>query len=240
MPENTLAAFSGALAAGAERLELDVHMTADEEVIVLHDPDLERTTNGQGLAARLRLSEIRELDAGFQFESADGQHPFRGRKIRIPTLAEVLAHFPQVPLNIELKLDEPALVAGVKRVLERHKAMERVLLTAEEQPLMERIRASMPDVLTGMCTHEAIEFWGNGGNPGYRALGFALQIPVEYAGIPVITQQFVDVAHRVNLEVHAWVINDEAEMRHLVRLGVDGIMTDFPHLAARVLGRQGA
>lgn len=237
MPENTLGAFSEALAAGAERLEMDVHLTADEEVIVLHDADLDRTTDGRGPAARLRLSEIRELDAGYQFESPDGGHPFRGRKMRIPTFAEVLTHFSSVPLNIELKVDEPVLVSAVKRLLERHGAMGRVLLAAEGQSLMQRIRAAMPDVLTGMCMQEVLEFLGNGGNPGYRAPGFALQIPVSYAGIPIITPQMVSIAHAVNLEVHAWVINEEAEIRELVEMGVDGIMTDFPRLAANVLRR---
>jgi len=237
MPENTLPAFSQALAAGADRLELDVHLSADEEVIVLHDPDVERTTDGRGLVGQLRLCELRELDAGYQFEAADGQHPFRGRRIRIPTFAEVLAHFSKVPLNIELKVDEPALIAAMKRLLERHDATSRVLLAAEQQPLMDRIRTALPDVLTGMSAQEVLEFWGNGGNPGYRARGYALQIPVTYAGIPILTPQFVEVAHGANLEVHAWVINDEAEMRHVVAMGVDGIMTDFPHKAAMVLGR---
>lgn len=237
MPENTLPSFSEALAAGADRLELDVHLTADEEVIVLHDPDLDRTTDGKGPASRLRLSEIRELDAGYQYASTEGNRPFRGRRIRVPTFAEVLTHFPNVPLNIELKLDEPALVSAMKWLLERYDAMSRVLLAAESQSLMDRIRTAMPRVLTGMCSAEVLEFWGNGGNQGYRPPGFALQIPVEYAGIPVITPRFVEVAHTVNLEVHAWVINDETEMRSLVDMGVDGIMTDFPRRAAMVLGR---
>jgi len=238
MPENTLPSFSQALAAGADRLELDVHLSADEEVIVLHDPELDRTTEGKGLASRLRLAELRELDAGYQFESPNGEHPFRGRKIRIPTFAEVLAHFPKVPLNVELKVDEPVLVSAMKRLLDRHDAWARVLLTAESQPLMDRIREVMPDVLTGMSANEVLEFLGNGGNSSYRARGVALQVPVTYAGIPIITQQFVNIAHAAHLEVHAWVINEEAEMRDLVRLGVDGIMTDFPHVAAAVLGRK--
>lgn len=238
MPENTLPAFTEALAAGADRLEMDVHLSADEEVVVLHDPELDRTTDGKGPVARLRLREIREIDAGYQFESSPGRHPFRGHKMRIPTFAEVLTHFPTVPLNIELKVDEPALVSAMKRLLDRHDAWSRVLLTAETQSLMDRIRAAMPQILTGMCVQEVLEFWGNGGNLGYVAKGFALQVPVTHGGIPVITKQFVDVAHAANLEVHAWVINEEPEMRRLLGLGVDGIMTDFPRLAAAVLGRK--
>ncbi len=237
MPENTLPAFSEALAAGVDRLEMDVHLTADEEVVVFHDPNVDRTTNGKGPLGRLRLSEIRQLDAGYQFEAPDGSWPFRERRIRVPTLAEVLTHFPKAPLNIEIKVDEPALIAATERLLDRYEARSRVLLAAETQSLMDKIRARMPDVLTGMSMPEVLEFLGNGGNPGYSARGFALQVPVEYAGIPIITKHFVDVAHVCGLEVHAWVINDEAEMQSLVEMGVDGIMTDFPRRAAKVLAR---
>ncbi|MDC3955912.1 glycerophosphodiester phosphodiesterase [Polyangium jinanense] len=237
-PENTLPAFAAALAAGADRLELDVHLTADEEVIVLHDEDVARTTDGAGPASKKRFSETRELDAGYGFQDPDGAYPFRGRGIRIPTLAEVLTSFPGVPLNIELKDDAESLVSAVQWVLHRHEGRERVLLTAEPGSLMEKIRRRIPGVLTGMCLPESLEFLCNGGNPGYVARGFALQVPTSLAGIPIVTPYFVEVAHACGLEVHAWVINEEAEMRALVAMGVDGIMTDFPELGARVLGRQ--
>ncbi|MRG97714.1 glycerophosphodiester phosphodiesterase [Polyangium spumosum] len=236
-PENTLPAFAAALAAGADRLELDVHLTADEEVIVLHDEDVARTTDGAGPASKMRLGEIKELDAGHHFRDPDGELPFRGRGIRVPTLAELLTSLPDVPLNIELKVDDEALVSAVKWLLDRHDARERVLLTAEPGSLMAKIRRRMPAVLTGMCLPESLEFLCNGGNPGYVARGFALQVPTDHAGIPIVTPHFVAVAHACGLEVHAWVINDEAEMRALLAMGVDGIMTDFPEMGARVFGR---
>ncbi|MDI1478326.1 glycerophosphodiester phosphodiesterase [Polyangium sp. y55x31] len=237
-PENTLPAFAAALAAGADRLELDVHLTADEEVIVLHDDDVARTTDGEGPAAKKRFSEVRDLDAGYRFRDPDGAYPFRGRGIRIPTLAELLTALPGVPLNIELKMDEEALVSAVQWVLDRHDARERVLLTAEPGSLMEKIRRRIPGVLTGMSLPESLEFLCNGGNPGYVARGFALQVPTSFSGIPIVTPHFVEVAHTCGLEVHAWVINEEAEMRALLAMGVDGIMTDDPELGARVFGRR--
>ena len=238
-PENTLPAFAAALAAGADRLELDVHLTADEEVIVLHDEDVSRTTDGAGPASKKRLSEIRDLDAGYHFVDPDGVFPFRGRGIRVPTLAELFASLTDVPLNIELKVDDEALVAAVRAVLDRYEARGRVLLTAEPGSLMEKIRRGIPGVLTGMCLPESLEFLCNGGNPGYVARGFALQVPTSHAGIPIVTPHFVEVAHACGLEVHAWVINEEAEMRALLAMGVDGIMTDYPEMGARVLGRRG-
>jgi glycerophosphoryl diester phosphodiesterase len=238
-PENTLRAFGDALRVGADRLELDVHLTADEEVIVLHDEDVSRTTDGAGPASKLRLSEIRDLDAGYRFEAPDGTFPFRGQGIGVPTLSEVFQSFPGTPLNIELKVDDDALVEAVKRLLDRHAAETQVLLTSEPGTLMEKIRRRIPGVLTGMCLPESLEFLCNGGNPGYVARGFALQVPTSLSGIPIVTPHFVAVAHACGLEVHAWVINEEAEMRALLAMGVDGIMTDDPELGARVLGRRG-
>lgn len=237
-PENTMPAFAAALAAGADRLELDVHLSADGEVVVFHDHHLERTTNGAGPIARLRLSEILGLDAGFQFEDAEGGRPFRGQGYRVPTFEEVLSAFPGVPLNVELKEDDEELVAAMSRLLEKHAAREQVLLAAEKGSLMEKIRRAIPGAITGMSLPEVLEFMGSGGNPGYTPRGFALQVPVSMAGLPIVTPHFVDVAHACGLEVHAWVINEAEEVRILVEMGVDGIMTDFPGMAAGVLGRR--
>ena len=188
----------------------------------------------------MSLAEILALDAGFRFEGAGGEHPYRGRGLRVPTFDEVLGAFPDVPLNVELKEDDMALVEATARLLEKHAARERVLLAAETGSLMTKIRNNIPGALTGMSLPEVLEFMGSGGNPGYRPRGFALQVPTSMAGLPIVTPYFVKVAHACKLEVHAWVINDEAEMRALVEMGVDGIMTDFPGLGARVLGRRAA
>ncbi|UQA59336.1 glycerophosphodiester phosphodiesterase [Polyangium aurulentum] len=239
MPESTLPAFTAALAAGADRLELDVHASADGEVVVFHDDTLDRTTSGAGPVARLRLEEIRALDAGYHLMAPDGSRPFRGRGYRVPTFAEVLEAFPDVPLNIEIKVDDVGLVDAVRRLLERFGAMERVLLAAESGALMEKIRARIPGVVTGMSLPEVLEFMGSAGLPAYRPRGTALQVPVSYAGVPIVTRHFVEAARAAGVEVHVWVINDEAEMDALLDLGVDGIMTDFPELGARVLARRG-
>ncbi len=239
LPESTLPAFAAALAAGAERLELDVHASADGEVVVFHDDTVERTTDGAGPIRRLSLAQIRALDAGWGFVAPDGSRPFRGRGHRVPTLAEVLEAFPDVPLNVEIKADDTALVEAVRRLLERFGAMERVLLAAESGALMDKIRARIPGVATGMSLPEVLEFMGSAGLPGYLPRGKALQVPVCYAGVPIVTGHFLDAARALSLEVHVWVIDEEAEMEALLDLGVDGIMTDYPDRGARVLARRG-
>lgn len=237
IPENTIEAFEAALRAGADRLELDVHLSADGEVMVFHDHDLERTTNARGPIAARSREEIQNLDAGYHFESPHGDKPFRGKGLRVPTFAEVLAQFPETPLNVEIKENDPKLVQAVSDLFDRYGAKERVLLAAESHSLMKKIRAMIPGAITGMSLEEVLEFMGSGGNPGYAPQGFALQVPTEISGLPIITRHFVDIAHALGVEVHAWVINEEAEMQSLVQLGVDGIMTDFPAKAAKALGR---
>ena len=237
-PENTLPAFRAALEAGADRLEMDVHLSSDGNVVVFHDNDLDRTTNAQGPISRLSLAEIQSLDAGYHFEGPTGEHPFRGQGFQVPTFDDVLKSFPEVPLNVEIKVNDAKLVAAVSALLSKYDAKERVLLAAESSTLMQTIRTQIPGAITGMSLEEVLLFMGSGGNPGYQAQGFALQVPTQMAGLPIITKYFIDVAHASGLEVHAWVINDEAEMQNLVVLGVDGIMTDFPAKAAQVLGRR--
>src|SRR4030095_1783853 len=121
-PENTLEAFANGLDAGADRLELDVHGSAHGEFVVTHDPTLDRTTDGTGEVRAVRLDEICRRDAGYRFRAPDGEASFRGRGVRVPTLAEVLDSFPGVPLNIEIKQREPALEDAVLAVLDRFSA----------------------------------------------------------------------------------------------------------------------
>ena len=241
-PENTLEAFAAGLAAGAERLELDVHATADGHVVVLHDAALERTTDGSGPVRERTLAELRALDAGHAFTTADGRHPWRGRGIRVPTLDELLAAHPGVPLNIEVKQEEPAIEEAVLASLDRHGARAQTLLAAEHASIMTRIRAAAPDVLTSCSAAEAAEFvfrLRDGQLAGWTTPAIALQVPPRYGDIDIVTPESVAAAHALGLEVHVWTINDAAEMGTLLDLGADAIMTDVPAVAMDVLRRRG-
>jgi glycerophosphoryl diester phosphodiesterase len=239
-PENTLEAFARGLAAGAERFELDVHATADGHVVVVHDPTVDRTTDGSGEVRSTPLSEIERLDAGHRFTDDGGGHPFRGHGVRIPTLAALLETFPGVPLNIEIKQGEPPIERAVLAVLDRFEARERVLLAAEDASIMARIRAVAPDSLTGFSTADVVEFFTRlheSGFSGYQPPGAALQIPSSFAGAPLVTAESVAAAHDLGVEVHVWTIDDPVEMEALLALGVDGLMTDRPARAVTLLRR---
>jgi glycerophosphoryl diester phosphodiesterase len=239
-PENTLESFAAGLAAGADRLELDVHATADGVVVVLHDATVDRTTNGEGPVSRLALAELARLDAGHGFQAPDGSFPFRGRGVRVPTLAELLTTFPDVPLNVEIKQGTPPIEGAVLAVLDRFGARERTLLAAEHAAIMTRIRAVAPDVLTSFSAAEVADFVSRLRErrlDGWTPPGIALQVPPAFGDVAIVTAESVAAAHACGLEVHVWTINEESEIRRLLALGVDGIMTDFPARAAALLGR---
>lgn len=241
-PENTLEAFAEGLAAGADRLELDVHATRDGHIVVFHDDELDRTTNASGLLRERTLAELRELDAGWRFENAAGGFPFRGRGLRIPALSEVLDAFPGVALNIEVKHDDGTTVERFFDLLDRHRARDRVLAAAFEDPILRRIRAVAPASLTSLSGDEVFGFfaaWMSGELADYTPPGKAFQVPPDHEGMDLVTPDFVRTAHGLGMEVHVWTINEEAEIERLLDLGVDGIMTDFPARARRVFERRG-
>jgi glycerophosphoryl diester phosphodiesterase len=237
-PENTLTAFRHGIEQGAELLELDVHATREGTVVVIHDEELSRTTSGRGLVRDTSFETLRSLDAGACFGAADGSRPHAGRGIVVPTLKEVLEEFPDVPLNVEIKQEAPGIERNVVELLESYDARGRVVLAAERHAVMERIRAMAPDWATGFSAEEVVEFHDRVSRndfTGYEPLGCALQVPHFYGDIEVVTTAFVSAAHALGLEVHVWTINDEAEMRELLALGVDALMSDFPSRVARLL-----
>jgi len=239
-PENTLEAFRLAVESGARGLELDVHLTRDGYVVVIHDPTLDRTTNVSGAVAGMPLDEVREPDAGYNF-SLDGgiTHPYRGHGLRIPTLAEVLREFPGVVLNIDMKADRPGIEAAVLKVLRESGAEGRALVVSSRRGTVGRFRrVSGGRISTGASKWETGIFLLLANlrlerllRPAYDAL----QVPLSHRGVPLVTRRFIEAAHASNVRVDAWTINESDEMRRLLDLGVDVIMTDRPGTLADVL-----
>ena len=219
-----------------------MHATADGHVVLLHDPTLDRTTDGTGPVKDVTLAALERLDAGWGFRDAAGAQPWRGRDVRVPTLRALLAAHPDVPLNVEIKQDDPPIVDRVLADLDAHGARERTLLAAEHHQIMERIRAAAPDVATSASSAEVADFVfrvRDGRLGGWRPVARALQVPPEYGGTPIVTPELLATAHALDVEVHVWTINDEPEMDRLLDLGVDALMSDVPARATAVLRRRG-
>jgi glycerophosphoryl diester phosphodiesterase len=239
-PENTLEAFRLAVESGAGGLELDVHLSRDGHVVVIHDPTLDRTTNVTGPVAAMTLDELRQADAGHNFSPEGGNSlPYRGLGLRIPTLAEVLREFPGVAVNIDMKADHPAIEAAVLEVLRQADAEGRALVVSSRRSSVGRFRRiSGGRVSTGASRWETGVFLLFSNlrlerflRPAYDAL----QVPLSHRGVPLVTRRFVRAAHAAGVRVDAWTINEAEEMRRLLDLGVDVIMTDRPGTLADVL-----
>lgn len=238
-PENTLVSFRAASAAGADVLELDVHATKDGHLVVIHDPTVDRTTDGTGEVRGMTLEALRSLDASARFTTAPGETAvgFEG-PLCVPTLEEVLAAFPEALFNIELKQEAPSVEAAFVALLEKHGALDRTLLAAENAAIMRKLRELAPAAVTGMSAEDAFGFMMPADPASYRSPGYALQVPPVFGDMPIITAETVARAHALGMEVHAWTIDDPAEMRSLLDLGVDGLITNLPHRAAAVVAER--
>jgi glycerophosphoryl diester phosphodiesterase len=228
-PENTLEAFDLAARQGANVLEMDVHMTADGEVVVLHDAELARTTDGHGEVSTHTFAQLCALDAGARFVDPNGTRSFVGRGCKIPRLIDVLRAFPKLGHNIEVKQGKPAMVAAVLRVLEAA-GPANVLLSAGHHPVMQQLEAARPGCPLGLSGTQAwkafwTRFWGRL-PAAWR--GRALQVPPRWHGLPVLNRKTVQRAHAAGLQVHVWTLNTLDEARHWLAQGVDGIMSDDP------------
>jgi glycerophosphoryl diester phosphodiesterase len=234
-PENTMVAFRMAVEDWwADMLELDVRLTKDGEVVVIHDATVDRTTDGHGRVSDFTLAELQSLDAGFRFVDDFGGTPFRGTGVVVPTLDEVLRAFPSMRVNVEAK--EAPVAGPLVAVIAHHAAQHRVLVAAEFESA--RIDARGYQGPWGASYLQILLFWILHGLPGgspYTPGADIFQVPERRGRLRVVTPRFVREAHRLSIPVQVWTVNREDDMRRLLDLGVDGIQTDRPDLLAGVL-----
>ncbi len=235
-PENTLAAFLDAESLwSADMIELDVRATRDGHCVVIHDPVVDRTTNGTGLVAGMSLAEIQELDAGYRFTPDGGRtFPFRGQGIRIPTIEEVLAALPAMRLTVEVKIATAQL--PLFRAIAEYQATERVVAAGERRAFRTlfhtyrgAISASVEDAMPFYLMHR---LW-------LSALSWlradVVQTSEYYRGRRMLTPRLIRDLHARGILVHVWTVNETPDMNRLLDWGVDGLITDFPDRLARVM-----
>ncbi len=235
-PEATLPAFAAAVAAGADVLEMDVRLTADEVLVVIHDASVDRTTDGSGPVAGMPFAELRTLNAGYRFRGSGGSFPYREEPVRVPTLAEVFAAHPGRHFMVEMKT-----VAGAEPLCREIRAAgleARTLAAAIGQEPLDRFRAACPEVATSASLREAawflvLSFTGLAGL--FETAPDALLVSETAGPIRVATPRFLRAARRAGLPVFVWTVNRPETMARLLDLGVDGILTDDPPALARIL-----
>ena len=234
-PENTLAAFDLGVQAGADGLELDVHLSADGVPVVHHDSTLDRTTSASGPLAVRTAAELARVDAGFRF-TAHGEFPFRQQGVGVPSLGDVLRKYPDVPIIIEMKVDSHEMGEAVAREVRAAGAANRVCAAGYGARSAAAARAALPDMACS-ASHPEVRLavyrtWARW--PVRRARYGGYQVP-ELTGLRrIVSPHFVRYAHEAGFGVQVWTVDEEADMRRLLAWGVDALISNRPDLAVRV------
>lgn len=234
-PENTLEAFRLAAEQDADAIELDVHLTSDGELAVIHDETLERTTDGSGVVAALTMAEIRAADAGARFAAADGSASWAGRGLAVPTLAEVLAWLPaRLGLVVEIKARDATDVVVAAVRADPVQADGRLSVISFDERAIERVRELAPEVPTGYLLVP--------GQPLEPALTWAVEhghagVHPWEADLGVDPARLVSMATAYGRRLGCYVVNDPERMQQLAALGLWGFVTDVPDVARAALPR---
>lgn len=240
-PGNTMFAFQKAADLGADVLEMDLHVTSDGVLVLMHDETVDRTTDGSGEIESITLNEMKTFDAGYDWSPDEGiTFPFRGQGIAVPTLEEVFTAFPDYRMTIEIKKTNTSMAKPFCETIRAYNMQDKVLVASFHDERLKEFRTECPEVATSSARNETTmfvlltkAFLGGFYSPQF----YSLQVPEESGGITVMTEAFVRAAHERNLAVEPWTINDEETMRKFITWGADGIITDRPDLMLNVLGK---
>jgi glycerophosphoryl diester phosphodiesterase len=226
-PENTLAAFELAIRQGADAIELDAKLTADGQVVVIHDPTVNRTTGAVGAVRELSLAELKKLDAGSHFDFG-----FRGEPI--PTLDEVIESVGhRIFINIEITnyvspLDD--LPEHIAQIVKRQKMGNRVLFSSFNPIALIRVKRLLPKTPIGL-----LALPGKSGALSRSWAGRLLGYQALHPDVSDLTEALINQVHQWKCRVHVYTVNSEQQMRQFFAWGVDGIFCDDPVLAKQVL-----
>jgi glycerophosphoryl diester phosphodiesterase len=240
-PANTLVAFQTALDLGADFLALDVRLSADGELIVLRDETVDRATDGAGKVSDLTLAQLKTLDAGYRFIPDGGiTYPYRGKGVRLSTLAEVMAAFPAARLQIALQDDSTVAAERLTNALVAAQAQDRVIVGSPHESVLRRFRRLSPDVATVAGGNELRTFsllQGFGLIGLHRALGDVYEAPIKSGRLRLDSPRFIANVHALNQKIFFSGVDDPAEISRLLALGADGIITARPELAQDVFSK---
>jgi glycerophosphoryl diester phosphodiesterase len=226
--ENSLAAFQQAIDLGYRYLETDVHATADGVLLAFHDRTLDRVSDRSGRIASLAYADVARARIG-------GVAP-------IPLLEDVLGTWPDVRVNVDVK--EANAIGPLVEAIRRTRTIDRVCVASFSDRRLAAVRAALgPRLCTalgplGVARLRLASYAGILGRARAADVPCA-QVPARIGGVPIVDERFVDKAHSRGVTVHVWTVDDPAEIRRLLDLGVDGIMTDQPGLLRDVLIARG-
>jgi glycerophosphoryl diester phosphodiesterase len=238
-PESTLYTYNEVAELGVEVLEMDVHTTVDGHLMVAHDSRVDRITNGSGRIAEMTLAEIRALDAGFHWTPDGETYPMRSQGIMMPTVIEMFAAFREKRFVIELKSRSAQTARDLCAAVSDHNLQDRVAVTSFADDALEAFREECPGVLTSATAGEVAIFWALHTlrlDDLYASTPFSVfMVPIDFGPLNVVDERFAETCHERNIALQVWTIDEPEQMRWLIRIGADGIMTDRPTLLLDLL-----
>ncbi|WP_409303405.1 glycerophosphodiester phosphodiesterase [Peribacillus sp. SCS-155] len=245
-PSNTMAAFQNAADLGVDVLETDIHITKDGHLVAIHDPSVDRTTNGTGKVSDFTLEEIQTLDAGYHFKDLQGQYSYRGKGVYIPTVEEMFREFPDMRIEIEIKDDNPPkrieeMASKLWDLIEEYHMEHKVLIASFDQDILRTFEkyskgktamvAGKQEVTRFVIFHKI--FLPNLYSPDVDAF----QVPTEESIFDLTDGNLIRGAHRRGLQMHYWTIDDPKTMEKLLKSGADGILTNRPDLLLELMNK---
>lgn len=248
-PDATFVAFDAASELNVDVLEMDVHLSKDGHLIVMHDRRVDRTTDGEGAIQDLTLAEIQQLDAAYWWPyhtnkdvekhkvPDDMTFPYRGKGLSIPTLNEMFQRYPHHRFVIELKDDTEELRSALLEMIGQYNRWDHVLIASFYASTLQEVRKIAPRAQTYAAGGEIRLFYILHMLHLEKLFPYdidAFAIPMTSGGLNLATKRFVEAAHNAGMLVHYWTINDEDDMTALMEIGADGLMTDYPSVLQKL------
>jgi glycerophosphoryl diester phosphodiesterase len=235
-PGNTIEASANALQLGASIIELDIQLTKDNKIVARHDASIDTTSNGKGMISEMYFSDLQKYRYGFN--NIDYPIAEYARPLPISLLETFFEVFSEQRFLIEIKPKDPSAADALCETINAHDFSKKVLVGSFNSSTLRYFRRICPNVPTSLGRSEitwAIIFRGiNLGNL-LRSPGFSVQLPFKVNNRQIINRGLVQFFHNMNMKVDVWTVNDEYSMRHLLDLGVDGIITDYPDLLVSIM-----
>ena len=247
-PSNTIVAFQQAVDMGVDVLETDIHISKDGHLVAIHDPTVDRTTDGKGRVADMTLDELQQLDAGHYFVDLEGNRSFQGQGVYIPTVEELFQQFGHIRWEIEIKDDNPPermkeIAEKLWLLIEKYKMEDKVLIASFDQKIIDTFNSfaknrvalagGRQEITKFVILHKLMA------RNAYFPKVDAFQIPRKNSGIDLTSKRLIRDANRNGVHLHYWTINEKEEMRRLLENGANGIITDRPDLLLELLEELG-
>lgn len=245
-PSNTVAAFSKAAKLGVDVLDTDLHITKDGYLVAIHDPSVDRTTNGHGKIAEMTLADIQKLDAGYHFKDLEGNYSYRGKGVYIPTAEELFQKFGDFRWSMEIKDDNPKgsydeISRKLWALIEKYHMEDKIFISAFDQDILDTFNKYAKDQVAVSGGRQEVTkfvvFHKFFLRDLYQPKVDAFQLPLADSGFNLTDSKLINGAHRRGMKMIYWTIDDPKTMKELIDKGADGIQTNRPDLLMELVGK---